>query len=104
MKKLPLNLKYVNKQQEGHSFGSCKKKFRYKTLQELKRKENIEEPDNSGRSIVVENDYEVDLSKSSYEEWLKDNNFVDASSEKEDVKPASDVVIEIDTTNGEIRK
>ena len=49
----------------------------------------------------MKNNYEVDLSKSSYEEWLKDNNLVAASSEKEDVKPDSDVVIEIDTTNGE---
>ena len=52
----------------------------------------------------MKNDYEVDLSKSSHEEWLKYNNLVDASSEKEDVKPDSDVVIEIDTTNGEIHK
>ena len=53
-----------------------------KTLWELKRTQNIKEPDDFGRSIAVKNDYEVDLSKSSSEEWLKDNNLVDASSEK----------------------
>ena len=68
----------------------------------MKRIENVDEPDDLGRGIVVKNDYEVDLSKSSCEEWLKDNNLVDASSGKEDVKPYSDVVIEIDTTNGEM--
>ena len=70
----------------------------------MKKTENVEEPDDFGRSIVVKNDYVVDLSKSSCEEWLKDNNLVDASSEKDDVKLDSDVVIEIDITNGEIHK
>ena len=82
----------------------AKRNLDRKTLQELKRTENVEEPDDFGRSIVVKNDYEVDLSKSSYEEWLKDNNLVDASSEKEDVKPDSNVVIEINTTNGKRRR
>ena len=66
------------------------------------RVENIEQPQDSGRSIVLKNDYEVDLSQSSYEEWLKDNNLAGASSDKEN--PDSDFVIEIDTRNGEIRK
>ena len=42
-----------------------------KTLWEMKRVENIEEPQDLGRSIVLKNDYEVDLSKLSYEEGLK---------------------------------
>ena len=41
----------------------------------MKRVENIEEPEDSGRSIVLKNDYEVDLSKSSYKEWLKENSW-----------------------------
>ena len=75
-----------------------------KTLRELKRNENIEEPDDFGKSVVLRNDYEVDLSKPSYEEWLKDQNLFDASSRKEDVKHDSDIIIEIDTTNGKICK
>ena len=39
-----------------------------KTLRELKKTENIEEPDDLGRSVKLKNDYEVDVSKSSYEE------------------------------------
>ena len=54
--------------------------------------------------MALKNDYEVDLSKSSHEEWLKDQNLLDASSGKEDVKHDSDIIIEIDTTNGEIHK
>ena len=80
----------------------AKRNLDRKTLWEMKRVENIEEPQDSGRSIVLKNDYEVDLSKSSYEEWLKDNNLADASSDKEN--PDSNFVIEIDTTNGEICK
>ena len=81
-----------------------KKNLDRKTLRELKRNENIEEQDNFGKSVVLKKDYEVDLSKSSYEEWLKDQNLLDASSGKEDVKHNSDINIEIDTTNGEICK
>ena len=80
----------------------AKRNLDRKTLQEMKRVENIEEPQDLGRSIVLKNDYEVDLSKSSYEEWLKDNNLAGASSDKEN--PDSDFVTEIDTTNGEIHK
>ena len=80
----------------------AKRNFDRKTLREMKRVENIEESQDSGRSIVLKNDYEVDLSQSSYEEWLKDNNLAGASSDKEN--PDSDFVIEIDTRNGEICK
>ena len=41
---------------------------------------------------------------SSHEEWLKDQNLVAASSAKEDITHDSDVIIEIDTSNGEVRK
>ena len=75
-----------------------------KTLRELKRNENIEEPDDFEKSVVLKNDYEVDLCKSSHEEWLKDQNLPYGSSGKEDVKHDSDIIIERDTTNGEIRK
>ena len=80
----------------------AKRNLDRKTLWEMKRVENIEEPQDLGRSIVLKDDYEVDLSKSSYEEWLKDNNLAGASSDKEN--PDSDFVTEIDTTNGEICK
>ena len=76
----------------------AKRNLDRKTLWEMKRVENIEESQDSGRSIVLKNDYEVDLSQSSHEEWLKDNNLAGASSDKEN--PDSDFVIEIDTTNG----
>ena len=75
-----------------------------KTLRELKKIENIEEPDDLGRSVKLKYDYDVDVSKSSYEEWLKDQNLVAASSAKEDVTHDSDVIIEIDTSNGEVCK
>ena len=80
----------------------AKRNLDRKTLWEMKRVENIEEPQDSGRTIVLKNDYEVDLSQSSYEEWLKDINLAGASSDKEN--PDRDFVIEIDTRNGEIRK
>ena len=80
----------------------AKRNLDRKTLQEMKRVENIEELQDSGRSIVLKNDYEVDLSQLSYEEWLKDNNLAGASSDKEN--PDSYFVIEINTTNGEIHK
>ena len=43
-----------------------------KTLRELKKTENSEEPDDLGRSLKLKNDYEVEVGKSSYEEWFKD--------------------------------
>ena len=46
----------------------------------------------------------MDVSKSSYEDWLKENKIIAASSEKEEAKENSDIIIEIDTTNGDIRK
>ena len=41
---------------------------------------------------------------SSYEELLKDQNLVAASSAKEDITHDSDVIIEIDTSDGEVHK
>ena len=84
--------------------GAKKRNVDRKTLRELKRNDNIEEPDNFGKSVLLKNDYEVDLSKSSDEEWLKDHNLPDASSGKEDVKHDSDIIIEIDTTSGKYVK
>ena len=37
----------------------------------MKRVENIEEPEDFGRKIELKPDYEIDISKSSYEDWLK---------------------------------
>ena len=37
----------------------------------MKRVENIEEPENFGRKIELKPDHEIDISKSSYEDWLK---------------------------------
>ena len=75
-----------------------------KTLREMKKVENIQEPEDFVQYVVLKNDYEVDVSKSSYEDWLKENKIIAASSEKEEAKENSDVIIEIDTTNGDIRK
>ena len=75
-----------------------------KTLRELKKTEKIEEPDDLGRSVKLKHDYEVDVSASSHEKWSKDQNLVAASSAKEDITHDSDVIIEIDTSNGEVHK
>ena len=88
----------------GIPLGVGKRNVDRKALRELKRNDNIEEPDDFGKGVLLKNGYEVDLSQSSNEEWLKDHNLLDASSGKEDVKHDSDIIIEIDTTNGEIRK
>ena len=37
----------------------------------MKRVENIEEPDDFGRKIELKPDFEISISKSSYEDWLK---------------------------------
>ena len=37
----------------------------------MKRVENIETLDDFGRKIELKPDYEIDISKSSYEDWLK---------------------------------
>ena len=70
----------------------------------MKKVENIQEPEDFVQYVVLKNDYEVDVSKSSYEDWLKENKIIAASSEKDEAKENSDVIIEIDTTNGDIRK
>ena len=53
-----------------------------KTLSELKKTENIEEPDDLGRSVKLKDDYEVDVSKSSHEEWLKDQKWLQLAVQK----------------------
>ena len=82
----------------------AKRNLDRKTLREMKKVENIQEPEDFVQYVVLKNDYEVDVSKSSYEDWLKENKIIAASSEKEEAKENSDVIIEIDTTNGDIRK
>ena len=82
----------------------AKRNLDRKTLREMKKVENIQEPEDFVQYVVLKNDYEVDVSKSSYEDWLKENKIIAASSEKEEAKENSDIIIEIDTTNGDIRK
>ena len=48
----------------------------------MKKVENIQEPEDFVQYVVLKNDYEVDVSKSSYEDWLKENKIIAASSEK----------------------
>ena len=88
----------------GVPLNPAKRNLDRKTLQEMKKVENIQEPEDFVQYVVLKNDYEVDVSKSSYEDWLKENKIIAASSEKEEAKENSDVIIEIDTTNGDIRK
>ena len=88
----------------GVRLNPAKRNLDRKTLREMKKVENIQEPEDFVQYVVLKNDYEVDVSKSSYEDWLKENKIIAASSEKEEAKENSDVIIEIDTTNGDIRK
>ena len=88
----------------GVPLNPAKRNLDRKTLREMKKVENIQEPEEFVQYVVLKNDYEVDVSKSSYEDWLKENKIIAASSEKEEAKENSDVIIEIDTTNGDIRK
>ena len=96
----------VHKQtvRRGVLLNPAKRNLDRKTLREMKKVENIQEPEDFVQDVVLKNDYEVDVSKSSYEDWLKENKIIAASSEKEEAKENSDVIIEIDTTNGDIRK
>ena len=88
----------------GVPLNPAKRNLDRKTLREMKKVENIQEPEDFVQYVVLKNDYEVDVSKSSYEDWLKENKIIAASSEKEEAKENSDVIIEIDTTNGDIHK
>ena len=88
----------------GVPLNPAKRNLDRKTLREMKKVENIQEPEDFVQYVVLKNDYEVDVSKSSYEDWLKENKVIAASSEKDEAKENSDVIIEIDTTNGDIRK
>ena len=51
----------------------------------MKQTENVEEPDDFGRKSDNElrPDYEINLSKSLCEDWLKDNNLLGTSSDQE---------------------
>ena len=88
----------------GVPLNSAKRNLDRKTLREMKKVENIQEPEDFVQDVVLKNDYEVDVSKSSYEDLLKENKIIAASSEKEEAKENSNVIIEIDTTNGDIGK
>ena len=88
----------------GVPLNPAKRNLDRKTLREMKKVENIQEPEDFVQYVVLKNDYEVDVSKSSYEDWLKENKIIAASIEKEEAKENSDVIIEIDTTNGDICK
>ena len=88
----------------GVPLNPAKRNLDRKTLREMKKVENIQEPEDFVQYVVLKNDYEVDVSKSSYEDWLKENKIIAASSEKEEAKENSDIIIEIDTTNGDICK
>ena len=96
----------VHKQtaRRGVPLNPAKRNLDRKTLREMKKVENIQEPEDFVQYVVLKNDYEVDVSKSSYEDWLKENKIIAASSEKDEAKENSDVIIEIDTTNGDICK
>ena len=61
--------KRVQKARQGKPISNANRSLDRKTLRDLKRVENIEEPHDFGRKI--EPDYESDISKLSYEDWLK---------------------------------
>ena len=63
--------KYVQKARRGKPISNANRSLDRKTLRDLKRVENIEEPHDFGRKIELKPDYEIDISKSSYEDWLK---------------------------------
>ena len=63
--------KRVKKARQGKPISNPNRSLDRKTLRDLKRVENIEEPHDFGRKIELKPDYEFDISKSSYEDWLK---------------------------------
>ena len=63
--------KCVQKARRGKPISNANRSLDRKTLRDLKRVENIEEPHDFGRKIELKPDYEIDISKSSYEDWLK---------------------------------
>ena len=63
--------KRVQKARRGKPISNANRSLGRKTLRDLKRVENIEEPHDFGRKIELKPDYEIDISKSSYEDWLK---------------------------------
>ena len=63
--------KCVQKARQGKPISNANRSLDRKTLRDLKRVENIEEPHDFGRKIELKPDYEIDISKSSYEDRLK---------------------------------
>ena len=63
--------KHVQKARRGKPISNANRSLDRKTMRDLKRVENIEEPHDFGRKIELKPDYEIDISKSSYEDWLK---------------------------------
>ena len=63
--------KCVQKARRGKPISNANRSLDRKTLRDLKRVENIEEPHDFGRKIELKPDYEIDISKLSYEDWLK---------------------------------
>ena len=64
-------LKHVQKARQGKPLSNAKRSLDRQTLRKMKRVENIEEPEDFGRKMELKPDYEIDISKSSYEDWLK---------------------------------
>ena len=63
--------KHVQKARQGKPLSNANRSLDRQTLREMKRVENIEELEDFGRKIELKPDDEVDISKSSYEDWLK---------------------------------
>ena len=63
--------KAVQKARQGKPLSSGNRSLGRQTLREMKRVENIEEPEDFGRKIELKPDYEIDISKTSYKDWLK---------------------------------
>ena len=70
-KQINQGLKCVQKARQGKPLSNANRSLDRQTLREMKRVENIEEPEDFGRKIELKQDYEIDISKSSYEDWLK---------------------------------
>ena len=63
--------KHVQKARRGKPISNANRSLDRKTLRDLKRVENIEELHDFCRKIELKPDYEIDISKLSYEDWLK---------------------------------
>ena len=49
----------------------CSQRIGQKNSERNEKGENIETPDDFSRKVELKADYEIDISKSSYEDWLK---------------------------------